>query len=864
MKNMPKVMLLITMLALISKAALESNSPIMVESENGFGHFAGDGLTNYPVGAAFVYGSERADVFTWYMPDTRVSDNIDTHVVLYKWIKDLDGIPVFGEPVVCRHDLGRKYIPFEVVEHKGQLYCLWRGGKEILLTRFNKDEFSFEKIKVIDLSDFITSSYRPFTVMVNPDATAEIITVVSEGDYFGDQGRRVAKRGPFFYPYDGRGVWRGNLYNARLYAFSIDLFSSVTPSDYRIICQNPDSVRFGYGQKVTVVNLGAGRERDVMGGGQFGNFHYYHNKSASGINLEKMRYMVGVDGVAVRNPNIDASPIAYPDTKTGLSDILCSSEGLMYYYKFTGKFSDSGSPIYEDSKKVWLKNPALNTGSLPVVNVVDWDGDGVLDIVSGTSNGEVLFSKNTGTKKMPAFTPFQVIKAEGEEICLKPGYRGSIQGPLEARWGYSCPTVVDWNQDGLPDLLVSGTPADYRMYINKGTKSEPKLTKPVPLYHDGLELHGTWRTQPAAGMLGGKMVCIILDDDDQLHMYARVDDYNVEDCGKVKLDDGSNIISTFKYAGGSGRLKLKLNDWDGDGVKDLLIGTLIDHSIPNRKTGLPSSLEKPHASVLFMKNTGTETSPLFAYPQILEFDGKIRNFGVHSCSPDAADLNDDGKKDIVVGNETGKFYFFDGNDVGFKKINPDKDLQPKNCRWQKGSFQNQWNREENWLYGVPGVKNTALIEVDVLVTLEEDACCRSLLLGGSGGSLRMLDGSSMTITNDLVVGSYDKHHGEMFIDGGTIDVGGKVYIAKNTGSTGVLHFNNGVINTSDLIIGGENRDAKLVMDSQATFFIKGDRAKQIQNYIDNMLIVASIPGKQVVSVGYDENQSLTILKIVAG
>lgn len=132
-------------------------------------------------------------------------------------------------------------------------------------------------------------------------------------------------------------------------------------------------------------------------------------------------------------------------------------------------------------------------------NVVDWDGDGALDIVAGNSEGRLLFFKNRGTNTEPGFARSEEVCAGGSPILLRPGYH-VVQGPFEASWGYLCPTVCDWNGDGLPDVVVSGSRAKFEVMLNRGTREKPELDAPVALSVDNLELYGTWRVRrPSPG-----------------------------------------------------------------------------------------------------------------------------------------------------------------------------------------------------------------------------------------------------------------------------------------------------------------------------------------------------------------------------
>ncbi len=81
--------------------------------------------------------------------------------------------------------------------------------------------------------------------------------------------------------------------------------------------------------------------------------------------------------------------------------------------------------------------------------VADWDGDGLLDLVVGCGDGSVIFYKNIGTAHEPKLAEGQVlipaakIEYDPEKIPKQPtrGVRAKV-------------CVIDYNGDGLPDLLV--------------------------------------------------------------------------------------------------------------------------------------------------------------------------------------------------------------------------------------------------------------------------------------------------------------------------------------------------------------------------------------------------------------------------
>lgn len=74
-------------------------------------------------------------------------------------------------------------------------------------------------------------------------------------------------------------------------------------------------------------------------------------------------------------------------------------------------------------------------------HVTDLDGDGMKDLLTGNTNGELLFYRNAGTNAAPSFSGYEYVESEGTAIDLA--------GTPRSR-----PFVTDWTGDGLLDVLI--------------------------------------------------------------------------------------------------------------------------------------------------------------------------------------------------------------------------------------------------------------------------------------------------------------------------------------------------------------------------------------------------------------------------
>lgn len=82
-------------------------------------------------------------------------------------------------------------------------------------------------------------------------------------------------------------------------------------------------------------------------------------------------------------------------------------------------------------------------------HLVDWDGDGDLDLLSGSAGGGVTWSENTGSAKKPSWSEFQPLITDittGKQTLS--GDKQPSPSTGTRVWAY------DWNRDGKLDLLV--------------------------------------------------------------------------------------------------------------------------------------------------------------------------------------------------------------------------------------------------------------------------------------------------------------------------------------------------------------------------------------------------------------------------
>jgi len=307
--------------------------------------------------------------------------------------------------------------------------------------------------------------------------------------------------------------------------------------------------------------------------------------------------------------------------------------------------------------------------------------------------------------------------------------------------GYSVPSYVDWNNDGLKDLIVgqgSGSQtAKVRIYLNGGTASAPQFSDYVYAQSNGADL-----TVPGNGCLGVFPRVVYWDTDDRKDLLVGLADGTM----KIYLNTGTDDAPVFDggttlqvgFVGSKvdmdvgDRATATLVDWDNDGLNDLVVGAL-------------------DGKIRVYHNCGcSKTEPQFYYAQSggspVQEDGSDLVVPEKRSSPVVVDLDGDGKKDILTGDTEGQLLFY-------RNVGTDE---------------------------APSFSGYSLVESDgVPINLPDTPRSRpfvcdwtgdgrpDVLLGAGDGKIRLYQGKQDDGTSELGTLSIDTTpvKGEVFVDG---------------------------------------------------------------------------------------------------
>ncbi|MBN2292475.1 MAG: VCBS repeat-containing protein [Pirellulales bacterium] len=295
----------------------------------------------------------------------------------------------------------------------------------------------------------------------------------------------------------------------------------------------------------------------------------------------------------------------------------------------------------------------------------DWDADGDWDILYGSCYGWIRIIINSGTSQKPVFEEPRLVHAAGKPIHLQMTKTFPDLKNYGHDLGYALPVFIDWDSDGLKDLMLPNLSNRIFWYKNIGTRSRPRFGEMSQLICDGYPENmktlkaaaralssGSkmpydptqpfwWRSRAAFGDLTGDGLTDMITADAKMttKLFEQYRDASgslrLREVGPVKLPDGNTIHSHIPP-------QYILVDWDRDGLLDLIFKR---GSVYNTRPALA-------------RNIGTKNNPKFDTPVDLFCFGQSTDKPIGHLYYGIRDLDGDGKPDLLINTDMGTYAFY--------------------------------------------------------------------------------------------------------------------------------------------------------------------------------------------------------------
>ncbi len=243
------------------------------------------------------------------------------------------------------------------------------------------------------------------------------------------------------------------------------------------------------------------------------------------------------------------------------------------------------------------------------LDVGDFNGDDLPDLLVNEHNGNIVFIENVGTRKRPVLATPRPLEVKWKGAPQKPAWIPGVSNGNEllAPWRTS-PLMMDYNEDGVNDLVMLDYEGYLATFINSKVDGKWILEHPVRnfIYPDGTPVllnqlkgssHGrlkiTWADWDGDGLKD--LIFSSKPAVDWMKNRGKID-------GNTVLQYMGRVVSRTLMGHTDGPV---VSDFDKDGVLDLVVGT---------ETGVLYYWRRPHSEITTtMTTTGKQKPATYKY-----------------------------------------------------------------------------------------------------------------------------------------------------------------------------------------------------------------------------------------------------------
>ncbi|MEN8208736.1 MAG: VCBS repeat-containing protein [Candidatus Fermentibacteria bacterium] len=189
---------------------------------------------------------------------------------------------------------------------------------------------------------------------------------------------------------------------------------------------------------------------DIIVGDRLGNIRYFKRLASGDVSLIA-EPMIEVSGKPIEL-GYNSAPCVVDWNNDNLPDIVAGKlDGVpasLYLYINNGV---TGQPEFSVTDTVCCSGePIILYATYP--DFADMNNDGLQDLLVGSSTGRIACYTNCGTADLPLFEEFEDLVSDGEVINY---------------YSYVRPSVCDWNEDGIPDIIVADFSGEVYLFLGE-------------------------------------------------------------------------------------------------------------------------------------------------------------------------------------------------------------------------------------------------------------------------------------------------------------------------------------------------------------------------------------------------------------